>query len=143
MLYRFSEGLYLEQAYPIWDFIPNILQPKGFVLEGLYMFITITQMLEELKSYAHNSDDFISAIDDIKYGIIQDLYHAEKAKVDYECEYLNDTQNLIDIAENDIYWDFPNDYEKIEKAVEKIENKISDWIEDIHENAIYDEKDFY
>ena len=122
--------------------------PKYFIAEGLstgriYMFIIITEMLEQLKSYAHNSDDFISAIDDIKYGFIQDLYHAERAKVDYECEYLKDTQNLIDIAENDIYWDFPNDYEKIEKAVEKIENKISDWIDDIHENAIYDEKDFY
>lgn len=107
------------------------------------MFIIITEMLEQLKSYAHNSDDFISAIDDIKHGFIQDLYHAEKAKVDYECEYLKDTQNLIDIAENDIYWDFPNDYEKIEKAVEKIENKISDWIDDIHEKAIYNERDFY
>ena len=107
------------------------------------MFIIITEMLEQLKSYAHDSDDFISAIDDIKYGFIQDLYHAEKAKVDYECEYLKDTQNLIDIAENDIYWDFPNDYEKIEKAVEKIENKISDWIDNIHEKAIYDERDFY
>ena len=107
------------------------------------MFIIITEMLEQLKIYAHNSDDFLTAIDDIKYGFIQDLYHAEKAKVDYECEYLADTQNLIDIAENDIYWDFPNDYEKIEKAVEKIENKISDWIDDIHENAVYDERDFY
>ena len=122
--------------------------PKYFIAEGLstgriYMFIIITEMLEQLKSYAHNSDDFISAIDDIKYGFIQDLYHAEKAKVDYECEYLKDTQNLIDIAENDIYWDFPNDYEKIEKAVEKIENKISDWIDNIHEKAIYNERDFY
>ena len=121
---------------------------KYFIAEGLstgriYMFIIITEMLEQLKTYAHNSDDFISAIDDIKYGFIQDLYHAEKAKVDYECEYLKDTQNLIDIAENDIYWDFPNDYEKIEKAVEKIENKISDWIDDIHEKAIYNERDFY
>ena len=122
--------------------------PKYFIAEGLstgriYMFIIITEMLEQLKSYAHNSDDFISAIDDIKYGFIQDLYHAEKAKVDYECEYLKDTQNLIDIAENDIYWDFPKDNKKIEKAVEKIENKISDWIDDIHEKAIYNERDFY
>ena len=122
--------------------------PKYFIAEGLstgriYMFIIITEMLEQLKSYAHNSDDFISAIDDIKYGFIQDLYHAERAKVDYECEYLKDIQNLIDIAENDIYWDFPNDYEKIEKAVEKIENKISDWIDSIHEKALYDERDFY
>lgn len=122
--------------------------PEYFIAEVLYtgriyMFIIITEMLEQLKSYAHNSDDFLTAIDDIKYGFIQDLYHAEKAKVDYECEYLEDTQNLIDIAENDIYWDFPNDYEKIEKAVEKIENKISDWIDDIHENAVYDERDFY
>ena len=107
------------------------------------MFFTITQMLEELKSYSHNSDDFITAIADIKYGLVQDLYHAEKAKVDYECEYLADTQNLIDIAEEEIYWDFPDDYEKIEKAVEKLEYKISDWIDDIHENAVYDEKDFY
>ena len=100
------------------------------------MFITITEMLEELKRYAHNSDEFITAIADIKYGLVQDLYHAEKAKVDYECEYLDDTQNLLDIAENDIYWDFPDDYEKIEY-------KISDLIDEIHENAIYDEKDFY
>ena len=107
------------------------------------MFITITEMLEQLKSYAHNSDDFITAIADIKYGLVQDLYHAEKAKVDYECEYIKDTQNLIDIAEEEIYWDFPDDYEKIEKAVEKIEYKISDWIDEIHENAVYDEKDFY
>ena len=122
--------------------------PKYFIAEELsteriYMLIIITEMLEHLKSYAHNSDDFITAIADIKYGLVQDLYHAEKARVDYECEYLKDTQNLIDIAENDIYWDFPSDYEKIEKAVEKIENKISDWIDDIHENAIYDERDFY
>ena len=107
------------------------------------MLIIITEMLEELKRYAHNSDEFITAIADIKFGLIQDLYHAEKAKVDYECEYLDETQNLIDIAENDIYWDFPDDYEKIEKIVEKIEYKISDWIDDIHENAVYDEKDFY
>ena len=107
------------------------------------MFITITEMLEQLKSYAHNSDEFITAIADIKFGLVQDLYHAEKAKVDYECEYLKDTQNLIDIAEEEIYWDFPDDYEKIEKAVEKLEYKISDWIDDIHENAVYDEKDFY
>ena len=122
--------------------------PKYFIAEGLYtgriyMFITITEMLEELKNYAHNSDDFLTAIADIKFGLVQDLYHAEKAKVDYECEYLADTQNLIDIAEEEIYWDFPSDYEKIEKAVEKIEYKISDWIDDIHENAVYDEKDFY
>ena len=107
------------------------------------MFITITDMLEQLKSYAHNSDEFITAIADIKYGLVQDLYHAEKAKVDYECEYLEDTQKLIDIAEEEIYWGFPSDYEKIVKAVEKLEYKISDWIDDIHENAVYDEKDFY
>ena len=124
-------------------FYPKYFIGEDLYTERIYMFITITEMLEELKRYAHNSDEFITAIADIKFGLIQDLYHAEKAKVDYECEYLDDTQNLIDIAENDIYWDFPSDYEKIEKAVEKIENKISYWIDDIHENAIYDEKDFY
>ena len=67
------------------------------------MLIIITEMLEQLKSYAHNSDDFLTAIADIKFGLVQDLYHAEKARVDYECEYLKYTQKLIDIAENDIY----------------------------------------
>ena len=37
------------------------------------MLIIITEMLEELKRYAHNSDEFITAIADIKYGLIQDL----------------------------------------------------------------------